>query len=76
MATATLSIKDKEDGTGVAYEIQLTPVPKTQAEMTLAQKIGLTAFDAIESMLKKYGATIKKHNTMEEATNAQTPRRV
>lgn len=59
MATVHLSIKDNQDGVGVAYELKMDPVPKNQDELTLAHKIGLTTFDAIESILKKFGAEIQ-----------------
>lgn len=72
MATATLTIEDKPDGPGVLYKIELAPTPKTKDEITMAQNLGLTMFDAIESTLKKFGATI---TPPPGGTNAQTPGR-
>jgi len=34
----------------------MKPVAKTKEDLTLAQNIGLSTFDAIQSMLKMYGA--------------------
>ncbi len=59
MALVTLYIKDKEDGTGIEYELTMNPVAKSQADLTLAQNIGLVTFDAVQSMLNKYGAETK-----------------
>jgi len=59
LALVTLSIKDKEDGNGIEYALDINPSPKTKDDLTLAQNIGLSTFDAIQSMLQKYGAETK-----------------
>lgn len=60
MAKATIEINDKENGMGITYRVILDPPPKTKKDVTLAQNIGLTLFDALESQLKNIGAKLER----------------